>query len=75
MGAHTMTLRLLSVAALAGAALIAVLGLSTGTMNAGIAVLGLALALVGVTVLVAQRRRAVAQPAGSARYMGRHRQV
>ena len=60
---HTYTLRLLSVVALAAAGLVSVLAMSSDTMGAGVAVVSLALVVVGVTLLIAQRRR----------YSGRHR--
>ena len=60
---HTYTLRLLSVVAIAAAGLVSVLAVSSDTMGAGMALLSLALVVVGVTVLLVQRRR----------YTGRHR--
>ena len=76
MGAHTHTMRLLTVAALAGAGLVVVLALSFGMLNAGMVLLGLALVVTGVAPLVAQRRHAAGAPGSAqARYTGRHRQA
>jgi hypothetical protein len=76
MGAHTHTMRLLTVAALAGAGLVVVLALSSGMLNAGTVLLGLALVVAGVALLVAQRRQAAEAPGSAeAPYTGRHRQA
>lgn len=73
MGAHTATLRLLSVASLVGAGLIAALALNAGTLSGAAAVLGTSLVVLGVALIVALRRGAAAQAGGGSRYVGRHR--
>lgn len=77
MGAHNSTMRLLTVAALAGAALVVVLAVSSGSLNAATVLIGLALVAAGVALFVAQRRADAEAVPGSAaaRYTGRHRQA